>query len=140
MGNDLNEKTTTRKEKTKHAEIMREAILMAFDGEEGIKAALRDKDFIATQKFVKNFETRAKSLRPMFGLWDACDPISHALLDVVEAQRKVSDLYDDAADYGNFADEEFVAALKRRYAAGEKLMRALRDRGVSLDDNLDRLL
>jgi hypothetical protein len=38
---------------------------------------------------IQAFQLRAEMLRPMFGLWDAEDPVSHRLLDVVEAQREL---------------------------------------------------
>jgi hypothetical protein len=74
------------------------------------------------------FYLRADWLRPMFGHWDCCDPVSHAILDLVEAQRELNDAVcsDVSGDRGGKA--AIKAALARRQAAGEKLMEALEDR------------
>ena len=42
-------------------------------------------------KYSNAFYLRADRLRPMFGHWDCIDPASHAILDVVAAQRDLSD-------------------------------------------------
>jgi hypothetical protein len=65
---------------------------------------------------------------PQFGLWDSEDPVSHAILDLVEAQRELSDLFSDDAEYGLDCEAAFKATIKKRYAAREKLMEALADR------------
>jgi hypothetical protein len=84
--------------------------------------------FKSTYNAYEAFRARADLLRPMFGLWDACDPVSHAILDIVEAQRELSDAFMDDAEYGFDNEAIFKAAVEKRYAAGEKLMQALEDR------------
>jgi hypothetical protein len=74
------------------------------------------------------FYLRGDWLRPKFGLWDDCDPVSHAILDVVEAQNELADAFDDDAHCIDNEDA-FTAVVKKRRAAGERLMRALEDRG-----------
>jgi hypothetical protein len=56
------------------------------------------------------------------------DPVSHAILDVVEAQREYSDAIRDDVDYGLGGKAAIKAAFDKRNAAGEKLMQALADR------------
>ena len=41
--------------------------------------------FKSTYRDSDAFYLRADLLRPMFGHWDLEDPVSHAILDVVEA-------------------------------------------------------
>ncbi len=53
------------------------------------------KDFKSTYDESEVFYLRADLLRPMFGHWDAEDPVSHAILDIVEAQRELSDAIAD---------------------------------------------
>jgi hypothetical protein len=85
------------------------------------------------------FYLRGDLLRPMFGMWDCCDPVSHAILDAVEAQNELADLFDDATTTGiDNEDAEFAAAVEKRHAAGERLMRALEDRGSWPDPELGR--
>jgi hypothetical protein len=75
------------------------------------------------------FYLRVRLLRPMFGRWDACDPVSHAILDIVEAQRELADAIANFAEYGVGGDATTIkAAIEARHAAGEKLMQALEDR------------
>jgi hypothetical protein len=71
---------------------------------------------------------RADWLRPMFGHWDSEDPVSHAILDVVEAQRVLSDAIcpDVSGDRGGNAAVK--AAIEKREAAVEKLVEAVEDR------------
>jgi hypothetical protein len=73
------------------------------------------------------FQLRADLLRPMFGLWDVEDLVSHAILDVVEAQRELNDLFADDAQYGSASTGAFRAVLKKRQVAGETLLAALND-------------
>jgi hypothetical protein len=76
------------------------------------------------------FYLRGDLLRPEFGRWDSLDPVAHAILDLVEAQHELANLFADEGDYGIIDNEAaFTAAVKKRRAAGEKLMRALENRG-----------
>jgi hypothetical protein len=73
------------------------------------------------------FYARVELLRPLYGNWDAFDPVAHAILDVVEAQSELADAFEaDAHD----DDEEaaFKAAMEKRYDAGKRLMNALENR------------
>jgi hypothetical protein len=74
------------------------------------------------------FYLRGDLLRSAFGNWDACDPVAHCILDLVEAQHELADLFVDDAEYCIQNEAAFTAAVKKRHAAGEKLMRALEDR------------
>lgn len=76
------------------------------------------------------FVLRVNILRPMFGLWDAFDPVSHAILDVVEAQRELSDLFADDAMLvrGRPSKEAFKAAFQKRETAAEHLLAVIQDR------------
>ena len=65
-------------------------------------------------------------LRPAFGQWDACDPVCHCILELVEAQTELQDTFDDFANYGG-SDAAIEAAVKKRRAAAKKLMNALDD-------------
>jgi hypothetical protein len=87
---------------------------------------------------ISAFYLRARMLREMFGLWDACDPVSRAILDLVETQRQLSDAIRDDADYGSSPGRTGAirAAVQQRDAAGEKLMRALEDRDSWPDPEL----
>ena len=67
-------------------------------------------------------------LRSAFGNWDACDPVAHCILDLVEAQHELADLFVDDAEYGIENEAAFTAAVKKRHAAGEKLSRRHRQR------------
>ena len=67
-------------------------------------------------------------LRSAFGKWDVYDPVAHCILDLVEAQHELADLFADDAEYSIDNEAAFTAAVKKRHAAGEKLMRALADR------------
>jgi hypothetical protein len=49
--------------------------------------------FKSTYDTHDEFYARADLLRLGFGQWDAYDPVSHPILDVVEAQRELSDTY-----------------------------------------------
>ena len=72
----------------------------------------------------KAFQQRADLLRPMFGLWDAYDPVSHAILDVVEAQRELSGLFFNVVTCDGSNDKaQCKAAVEKRHAAGERLMK-----------------
>jgi hypothetical protein len=84
----------------------------------------------------ETFILRRDLLRPLFGCWDVCDPVSHAILDVVEAQRELADLFMDDADYGLATEADFMEVIKKRHAAGEKLMATLKDRGSWPDPEL----
>jgi hypothetical protein len=72
------------------------------------------------------FFLRGDLLRPKFGLWDPCDEVAHAILDIVEAQHGLTDAIANFAEYNNDNNEaEIKAAIKEREAAGKKLMKAL---------------
>jgi hypothetical protein len=73
-----------------------------------------------------------------FGHWDCEDPVSLAILDVVEAQRELSDaIYDDAVlPRGVGGNAGIKAAVEKRRAAGEKLIEALEDRDSWPDPEL----
>jgi hypothetical protein len=83
--------------------------------------------FKSTYDELEAFRLRVEMLRPGFGEWDACDPVSHAILDVVEAQREVDDLIFNDANYGHVTHAAYAAAIEKRLAAGKELLRALRD-------------
>jgi hypothetical protein len=74
----------------------------------------------------KAFSVRGDLLRPGFGAWDSCDPVAHAILDVVEAQTELADAISDFAEgYGSEAG--IGAAQENRRAAIERLARVLNE-------------
>jgi hypothetical protein len=77
------------------------------------------------------FYARGDLLRPKFGAWDCCDPVAHVILDVVEAQNELADLFADEAEFCNFDSDDapYRAALQKRHAAGKRLMRTLLTEG-----------
>ena len=73
------------------------------------------------------FYARVEMMRETFGYWEPdADPVSHCILDLCEAQREIFDLFETPPT----ASEEaaFKAAVKKRHAAGDRLMEALSDR------------
>jgi hypothetical protein len=82
------------------------------------------------------FHLRADLLRSTFGHWDCEDPVSHAILDLVEAQRELSDTIRDDVDYNVGGNAAIKAAVEKRHAAGKNLMRALEDRDSWPDPEL----
>ena len=74
------------------------------------------------------FYLRAGLLRPEFGYWDACDPVCHAIFDLVEAQTEIQAAIDDDVSYGVGGDAAIQAAVKKRTAAAKKLMTMLNNR------------
>jgi hypothetical protein len=76
----------------------------------------------------------------MFGHWDAYDPVSHCILDLVEAQRELSDAIADDLDYGipHTEGAAVKAAVEKRDAAGKKLMDTLADRDCWPDPQCGR--
>ena len=56
--------------------------------------------FKSTYRDSDAFYLRADLLCPMFGHSDLEDPVSHAILDVVEAQRELSDAISDDVERG----------------------------------------
>jgi hypothetical protein len=85
------------------------------------------------------FDMRADWLRPMFGHWDSEDPVSHAILDVVEAQRVLSDAISDDANYGYTSSNAAIKeAIEKRKAAVNKLVEAVKDRDNWPDPKLGR--
>jgi predicted transcriptional regulator len=68
----------------------------------------------------------AQKLKVNVGPWDACDPVAHAILGVIEAQNAVANTIDatcEERDDGTFAtDEEVDIAFDARSAAIKKLL------------------
>jgi hypothetical protein len=83
------------------------------------------------------FYARVALLRPGFGAWDAYDPISDIILDLVEAQSELSDLFEDG-EYGLDCEAAFKAAVDKRHDAGRRLLAALEDRNSWPDPDLGR--
>jgi hypothetical protein len=76
----------------------------------------------------KAFSVRSDLLQPGFGAWDSCDPVAHAILDVVEAQTELADAIMDFAECrGSEAAGEAAiqAAQENRRAAVKRLARML---------------
>jgi hypothetical protein len=73
------------------------------------------------------FYARVELLRPQYGNWDCEDPVAHAILDVIEAQSVLNELFTDDAEHGSASKAAFRAVLKKRHTAGQKLMAALID-------------
>jgi hypothetical protein len=83
------------------------------------------------------FNARGDLLRRGIGLWDACDPVAHTLLDVIETQNDLAKLFDLCASHPvENEDALFKDAIERRHAAGKKLMQALEDRNQWPNPNL----
>ena len=78
-------------------------------------------DFQSKYSDDEAFYARADLLRPMFGMWDACDPVAHAILDIVEAQRELADAIADYAGRGVGGHAAINAAVEKRDVAGERL-------------------
>jgi hypothetical protein len=84
--------------------------------------------FRSTIDETQAFYLRGDMLREQFGRWDACDPINHCLLDLVEAQNGIADAIDDYVNYGFGGDAAIKAAVAKRTEAACKLIAALNDR------------
>jgi hypothetical protein len=84
------------------------------------------------------FYARADLLRSQFGVWDARDPIAHIILDLVEAQSELSDLFEDEGLYGFDSEAAFKALVEKRRDAGRKLWAALENRESWPDPDLGR--
>jgi hypothetical protein len=84
------------------------------------------------------FHLRGNLLRHDFAKWDAADPISHLLLDLVEAQRELNDLFEPAGLHGFSSEAAFAAAVAKRHEASKKLLAALEDRDSWPDPDLGR--
>jgi hypothetical protein len=84
------------------------------------------------------FYAHGNLLRAQFGQWDCLDPVADAILDLVEAQNELADLFDDGATYGIGSEAAFKATVEKRHAAGERLMKALNDRSSWPDPTLGR--
>jgi hypothetical protein len=81
------------------------------------------------EHLARAFELRAEHLRPDLGEWDFCDPFSHRLLDVIEAQCFLADAICNSVDYGGqSAEAEIEAAYRRRRDAVQRLVRSLDQR------------
>jgi hypothetical protein len=76
--------------------------------------------------FHDQFYARGDLLRAKFGQWDACDPVAHAILDLVEAQTALADAIDEYANFGG-GEAAIRAAMAKRAAAAEKLLPAIKD-------------
>jgi len=79
----------------------------------------------------KAFSVRGDLLRPGFGAWDSCDPVAHAILDVVEAQNELADAimnFVDGPGSDAAGEAAIKAAVEQRTVAAEKLMAAINDR------------
>ena len=83
------------------------------------------------------FNLRVDLLRHGFGEWDCCDPISHILLDLVEAQGELSDLFADG-ECGLDCEAAFAAAVAKRHDVGRRLLAALEDRNSWPNHDLGR--
>jgi hypothetical protein len=114
--------------------------------------------FASTCDECEAFRLRADLLREMFGMWDPIDPVSHCILDLVEAQRELSDAIDDyRPDAGcasaspqnedppcvrplvrpaGWSNQRIRTAIAKRHAAGERLMEVLEDRDLWPDPRL----
>jgi hypothetical protein len=84
--------------------------------------------FTAEIDEVSAFYLRADLLREMFGHWDSMDPVSHAILDIVEAQREFNDAVCPEVSGDRGGKAAINAAHAKRLAAGKKFMRALKNR------------
>ena len=105
----------------------------------------------------KAFRLRVEMLREMFGMWDPIDPVSHCILDLVEAQGELFDVIDDyrpdvvgCASPENedppcvrppvrpagWSDQQIRTAIAKRHAAGERLLEVLEDRDLWPDPKL----
>jgi hypothetical protein len=83
------------------------------------------------------FTARGDLLCRGVGLWDACDPVAHALLDLIETQNDLAKLFDLCASHPVENQKGlFKEAIERRHAAGEHLMAALDDRDEWPNPNL----
>jgi hypothetical protein len=69
------------------------------------------------------FYKRGDELRAGFGQWDCCDPVAHALLDLVQAQNNVAQAISDDVDYG--APNVIKPAMDAPAEAAVKLIRAV---------------
>ena len=58
------------------------------------------------------FYLRGDLLRSAFGKWDVCDPVAHCILDLVEAQHELADLFAHGAEYSIDNEAAFTAAVK----------------------------
>jgi hypothetical protein len=85
--------------------------------------------FASQYGFEDAFYLRGDLLRPEFGKWDACDPVAHCILDLVEAQHELAHLYSNTATRGPYNEAAFAAVVKKRHAAGKRLMEALDKEG-----------
>jgi hypothetical protein len=86
------------------------------------------------------FYMRGDLLRSAFGKWDVCDPVAHCILDLVEAQHELRDLFADSAENGIGSEAAFTAAVRKRHVAGERLMEALNDRDSWPDPELGQII
>jgi hypothetical protein len=84
------------------------------------------------------FYLRGDLLRHDFGLWDCLDPATAIILDLVEAQTELHNLFEPAGLRGFSCEAAFAAAVAKRHEAGKKLLAALQDRRCWPDPNLGR--
>jgi hypothetical protein len=69
------------------------------------------------------FYKRGEELRADFGQWDCCDPVAHALLDLVQAQNNLAQAISDEVDYG--VPNVIKPAMDARAEAAVKLIHAV---------------
>jgi hypothetical protein len=86
------------------------------------------------------FYLRGDLLRPDFGKWDCCDPVAAVILDLVEAQIELHNLFEADGLHGFNCEAAFAAAVAKRHEAGKKLLAALEDRNSWPDPDLGRPL
>jgi hypothetical protein len=67
---------------------------------------------------------RAYAARQYCGLWDVCDPVADAILDLVEVQNELAQAI-SAEQYAVVDAPEVGPTLKKRVEAALNLMRAL---------------
>jgi hypothetical protein len=69
------------------------------------------------------FYKRGEELRAGFGQWDCCDPVAHALLDLVQAQNNLAQAISDEGVYG--VPNVIKTAMDARAEAAVKLIQAV---------------
>jgi hypothetical protein len=69
------------------------------------------------------FYKRGEGLWAGFGQWDCCDPVAHALLDLVQAQNNLAQAISDEVDYD--VPNVIKPAMHARAEAAVKLIHAV---------------
>jgi hypothetical protein len=85
---------------------------------------MTDEVFKSEIDFHDAFYDRGNSLRAKFGLWDCCDPVAHAILDLAEAQTDLANAIDDYASH-NGSEAAIRAAMEKRSTVAKKLLPAI---------------